>query len=306
MCPYVSKGQWHPFTISSAPGDPTVTVHIKIQGRDSWTGQVLKYLSFMGPKDASYFEFLDSGPRGIVHGKTLGIAGERMIRIYGPHSAPTQHVPEYNVAIVIGSGIGVTPVSACMQQTVFHRWKYDVGETNPSHAYFVWICNYNELQYFRWMIRTIKECQNEVTSLRMKAGNTMNSKTFEVHIYVTSVPEKPVVEDIKIDDDIGFWGRPGNHSLNAEKSTEVCSEMDIYQAMLNPEQGGTQIEDIFIFRGRPDWNTMFGALAGRHPIGKHGVCFCGSPLIGADLKSTCQNNSNAANGLMFTLHKENF
>jgi hypothetical protein len=51
-----------------------------------------------------------------------------MLCIDGPHSAPTQHIPEYGVAIVVGAGIGATPVSATLKSVVFHRWKYYIGQ----------------------------------------------------------------------------------------------------------------------------------------------------------------------------------
>lgn len=55
-CPWISRGQWHPFTITSAQDDPMITLHIKIQGRHSWTRELVEYLSILGPPNSSYFE----------------------------------------------------------------------------------------------------------------------------------------------------------------------------------------------------------------------------------------------------------
>ena len=43
-CPEVSKYEWHPFTISSAPQEPYITFHLRIQGKGSWTRGVKEYL----------------------------------------------------------------------------------------------------------------------------------------------------------------------------------------------------------------------------------------------------------------------
>lgn len=307
QCPSISRGQWHPFTISSAPGDPTVTLHIKILGKNSWTRQLADYFAFMGPKNASYFELADVGAGGVQIGKTTGPSGERMLVVYGPHSAPTQHCPEYPVDIIAGSGIGVTPVSATMQQIVFYRWKYNIGDSNPDHAYFAWVCNYNELEYFRWMVRTVKECQDEVFDLRLKSPDTMGVKTFEVHIYLTSAPETMKPQTVEVDDDIGFWGRPRKPNKGVQKAPEQFSEVEIYEAMLNcPKGKPTIIGDIHIYNGRPKWEELFRTVSERHLASNVGVAFCGNPKIGDDLQKNCREFTRPDANQFFVLHKENF
>ena len=37
-----------------------------------------------------------------------------------------------------------------------------------------------------------------------------------------------------------------------------------------------------------------------------GVCFCGAPVIGADLRGMCEKYSSVQEDCLFTLHKENF
>jgi hypothetical protein len=37
-----------------------------------------------------------------------------------------------------------------------------------------------------------------------------------------------------------------------------------------------------------------------------GVCFCGAPVIGADLRSMCEKYSDIKEDCLFSLHKENF
>lgn len=70
QAPSISRIQWHPFTISSAPQEKTVTVHIRIQGEGSWTRNLATYVGAMGPKDRSYFVLDRQGANGKIPGKT--------------------------------------------------------------------------------------------------------------------------------------------------------------------------------------------------------------------------------------------
>lgn len=78
--PSVSRWQWHPFTISSCDAD-RITLHIRTDG--DWTKKLSK-----------------------LTGQCFG-AG-----IDGPFGAPAQQIYKFDRAIVVGSGIGVTPMSS--------------------------------------------------------------------------------------------------------------------------------------------------------------------------------------------------
>ncbi|KAI9666767.1 MAG: hypothetical protein M1831_001543 [Alyxoria varia] len=79
--PELSLFQWHPFTISGCKGK-TLQFHIKTDG--NWTSK------------------LRSLPNKIAIG------------VDGPYGAPAQRFYEYDRALVIGAGIGVTPFSAIL------------------------------------------------------------------------------------------------------------------------------------------------------------------------------------------------
>jgi len=102
----ISLNEWHPFTIASAPGEveeenKEVVFYIKNSGR--WTGALMDY--------ARAFDLSKSQtPTEIL--------------IRGPNGAPAQNYGDYKHIIVIGSGVGVTPLLSI--------WKGLVNKAKPS------------------------------------------------------------------------------------------------------------------------------------------------------------------------------
>ena len=69
---------------------------------------------------------------------------------------------------------------------------------------------------------------------------------------------------------------------------------------------------ISVWNGRPMWDDIFADI--KHVNGDDhtdiGVCFCGNPAIGGDLKAMCEKYSaekkDTEKRVLFSLHKENF
>jgi hypothetical protein len=93
LMPPVSKMQWHPFTVSSC-GEGFIELHIKCTG--GWTGR-LRQLAYV----------------------------QALQRVYlnGPFGAPAQRYADYRQAIMIGCGIGITPMSAILQSMTVNAAK---------------------------------------------------------------------------------------------------------------------------------------------------------------------------------------
>ena len=79
--PSMSRWQWHPFTISSCDSD-RITLHIRTDG--DWTKQLRRMT-----EERHFFVGID-----------------------GPFGAPAQQIYQFERSIVVGSGIGVTPMSS--------------------------------------------------------------------------------------------------------------------------------------------------------------------------------------------------
>eukprot|EP00049_Salpingoeca_infusionum_P012255 m.221916 g.221916 ORF g.221916 m.221916 type:complete len:800 (-) comp15134_c0_seq9:3616-6015(-) len=81
--PSISHLHWHPFTISSPPSAQTMTMHIKSQGPDTFTGQL--------------YEIAKYNPESIT------------LRIDGPYGRP-YYFDQCGHVMLVAGGIGVTPM----------------------------------------------------------------------------------------------------------------------------------------------------------------------------------------------------
>lgn len=101
--PQLSFFQWHPFTISTCVGRE-MSLHIKTDG--DWTGRL----------------------RGLTDFKFVGIDG--------PYGAPAQRFYDFDQAIIVGAGIGVTPFSGILndlQHREDHRWATSRRDSTSSN-----------------------------------------------------------------------------------------------------------------------------------------------------------------------------
>jgi respiratory burst oxidase len=93
LMPPVSKMQWHPFTVSSC-GEGFIELHIKCTG--GWTERL----------------------RQLAYEQAL-----QRVYLSGPFGAPAQRYSDYRQAIMIGCGIGITPMSAILHSMTVNAVK---------------------------------------------------------------------------------------------------------------------------------------------------------------------------------------
>lgn len=90
--PSISKGEWHPFTIASAPYESTMRFYIKSVGAEnSWTRRLHEGFS----KEAEFSSICE--------------AGELAVHCRGPYGAPAEHSGQYDRMILVSGGVGATP-----------------------------------------------------------------------------------------------------------------------------------------------------------------------------------------------------
>lgn len=292
-CPDISRKEWHPFTISSAPEDPYVSVHIRARKDMDWCWSLRQKLN---PKDQECITF----PAQSIHprppespppmskkkkGKKKSkistsvvpidgtkhawgdIAAERktvVLRVDGPYGSAAQEVFDFQVGLYCGAGVGVTPFASIIRSLVLRQqMALKVSSKAPlvRKVHFYWLCRTKE-EFLSF--RDLMKCQ------------IADRKVFNFNLYLSGESEltnSDFAHEIK----------------NFKKWSKV-------------------------YMGRPNWRRIFGELRKNHKGKEIGVFMCGPPAIASQLSQCCRKYSDPKGGLVgdmsertaFVFHKENF
>ncbi|TPX59307.1 hypothetical protein SpCBS45565_g07765 [Spizellomyces sp. 'palustris'] len=247
--PSVSYLQWHPFTISSCPEEGFVSVHIRIVG--DWTRKAAKTLG-------CYNTSADSPSKPGVKLPT--------IRVDGPFGAPAEDFYNYEVAVLVSAGIGVTP-AASLLKSVWYRY-YRKAPMRLRKVYFFWTAR--EKESFSWF-----------QSLLSTLEQSVPTSFLEIHVYLTG---KLSVDDIQ------------NVVLN-----DPDSNYDPLTELRNKTHFGRP-EWPRIFGGvRAGIEREVTASGGTTQVG---VFYCGPTALAHVLRKAC--GSQSGGGVEFEFRKEHF
>ncbi|XP_020296286.1 dual oxidase-like [Pseudomyrmex gracilis] len=150
-CPALKTNECHPFTLSSAPHETNLSIHIRAVG--PWTINIREHLELCK-----------------LSNKNLPV-----IHIDGPYGEGHQDWDKYKVSIMVGGGIGVTPFASVLKDIVF-----------KSHCKLHFGC---KKVYFLWVTRTQKQFEWMVDILRELEKADVNN-TVSIHIFVTQFYQK--------------------------------------------------------------------------------------------------------------------
>jgi NADPH oxidase len=140
--PDVSSTQWHPFTITSCPFDPYLSVHVRQVG--DFTRALGDALG-CGPAQAKDLEGLD--PNGMYEVALQNGQTMPAIRVDGPYGAPAEDVFENEIAVLIGTGIGVTPWASILKN-IWHLRSSPNPPRRLRRVEFIWVCK--DTSSFEW------------------------------------------------------------------------------------------------------------------------------------------------------------
>ncbi|KAJ0391426.1 hypothetical protein ATCC90586_011011 [Pythium insidiosum] len=169
-CPSISSHEWHPFTISSAPGDNYVSIHMRKAG--DWTGA---FHQLIADCHANRKEYPD-------------------VYLDGPVGAPTQDYHRYSTIICVAGGIGVTPFASILKDVV-HLWE-EYRCQNCKHVRHPSNFKIQKL-YFHWTTRGqeslgwFENTMNQITSMD-------RDNVIEAHQYLTTVKESDNTAQLKM------------------------------------------------------------------------------------------------------------
>ncbi|KAI4725184.1 hypothetical protein E4T49_07111 [Aureobasidium sp. EXF-10728] len=279
-CPEVSKNQWHPFTITSCPFDPYISVHVRQVG--DFTRSLANALG-AGPEQAALYGELD--PMGMY--EVALQQGQEMptLRIDGPYGAPAEDVFDHEIAILVGTGIGVTPWASILKNI----WHMRLSPNPPKRlkrVEFIWVCKTTtSFEWFQALLSSL-EMQSLSMSSPMDGDKPADEidEFLRIHTYLTQ----------KMDVD-----QANNIVLNSVGTTK------------DPL---TELNSRTNF-GRPDFNRLLGAMrdsieSGTYTSGLEsrraevGVYFCGPNVAARGIRKACQDES--SHDVKFRFWKEYF
>ncbi|KAJ0266187.1 Respiratory burst oxidase protein A [Hirschfeldia incana] len=288
-CSEVSSLEWHPFSITSAPGDEYLSVHIRVLG--DWTKQLRQLFS-----EVCKPRLPDENTQNRADPRLLNnIPNFPRILIDGPYGAPAQDYKNFEVVLLVGLGIGATPMISIVKDIINNiKGNGDIEEGRNSNrrqspirnmatpplsparrsetfrtkrAYFYWVTR--EQGSFDWF----KNVMDEVAL-------TDRNKVIELHNYCTSVYEEGDARSALI---------TMLQSLNhAKHGVDVVS--------------GTRVMSHF---AKPNWRSVYKKVAVKHPKTKVGVFYCGAAGLVKELRHLALDFSHNTS-TKFCFHKENF
>jgi NADPH oxidase 2 len=170
--PAVSAWQYHPFTLTSAPEEDHLSVHVRMVG--DFTKELGKMLGCADPSSKKR----PAGPQRaftVMNRKANGANahGPQLfpnISIDGPYSTASEDVFKYETAILVGAGIGITPFASILKSTWYRMSNPDNWAQNRLRkVYFFWICrDFGSLAWFRSLLSAIEE-QDKMRQIEVRA-----------------------------------------------------------------------------------------------------------------------------------------
>ncbi|KAJ9623007.1 uncharacterized protein PV06_04776 [Exophiala oligosperma] len=276
--PAVSSQQWHPFTITSCPFDPYISIHVRQVG--DWTKAVGDALG-CGPAQAKQF---DGEENNGIYEIALS-AGQEMpaIRIDGPYGAPAEDVFDNEIAVLIGTGIGVTPWASVLK----HIYNIRAGPNPPrrlKRVEFLWVTR--SIESFEWFQTLLSSLEQQSAQAAQSVGGP---EFLRIHTYLTQKVDQNTAANI-------YLNTVGNA---VDPLTELRTK--------------TQY-------GRPDFKRLFGAMRDglmdqtyldvkeasitAQMKASVGVYFCGPGAAAREIKDACKYTSNDL--VKFRFWKEHF
>jgi hypothetical protein len=197
-----------------------------------------------------------------------------------------------------------------------YRWKKNFP---PEIVHFYWIVRHTEVDSYQWLVHLLTELSYEMKRAR-EAKQIEKTYYCEINIYVTATPKENTKGLPSAGNATHTKLKRAAKQLSDAFSKPYFTADQLYMNMLYPTvssknqiqhmrknpKASNRLQDIWVWNGRPQWEEIFQTMKLERQHSDIGVCFCGAPIIGADLQKNCEKFSSSAEDILFTLHKENF
>ncbi|XP_072881154.1 dual oxidase 2-like [Hemitrygon akajei] len=239
----LGTNEYHPFTLTSAPHEDTLSLHIRAVG--PWTMRLREIYSAENLASIGYY------PK---------------IYLDGPFGEGHQEWNKFEVSVLVGGGIGVTPFASILKDLV-HKSTIK-GKISCKKIYFIWVTRTQ--RQFEWLEDIIREVEE-----------TDKNSLVSVHIYITQLAEKFDLRTTML--------------YICERHFQKVSNRSLF----------TGLQSITHF-GRPQFVPFFSSLVDVHSeVTKVGVFSCGPPGMTKNVEKACKD-MNKRHKMQFHHHYENF
>ncbi|KAL4301897.1 hypothetical protein GQ457_10G001410 [Hibiscus cannabinus] len=293
QCPSISPFEWHPFSITSAPGDEYLSVHIRTVG--DWT-QELKRV-FTEVNDSPFV----IGRARFGGSEYIDRNCQPKLLVDGPYGAPAQDYRNYDVLLLVGLGIGATPFISILRDLLNNTRPDDQMDstTEMSRSDDSW--------------NSFASSNYTANSSLSIGGKKKSPRTRNAHFYwVTREPGsfewfKGVMDEVAEMDHKGQIELHNYLTSVYEEGDARSTLITMVQALNHAKHGvdilsGTRVRTHF---ARPNWREVFRKIASKHPHATVGVFYCGMPVLAKELKKLSRELSHKTS-TRFEFHKEYF
>ena len=204
------------------------------------------------------------------------------LRIDGPYGAPAEDVLDNEIAVLIGTGIGVTPWASILKNI----WHLRAGPNPPrrlKRVEFIWVCkDTNSFEWFQTLLSSLEEQSAAAAEVSGAAPEFLR-----IHTYLTQRIDANTAANIYLN----------SVGMSHDPLTELRSRTNF---------------------GRPDFKRLFGAMREGIRDGSYmggvkwedkavtdvGVYFCGPNTAARDIKKATKEAT--GEDIRFRFWKEYF
>ncbi len=260
-CNVVDFSEYHSLTITSAPHENVLSLHIKARG--PWTWRLRNYfdpnMNSNGANDEEDERRLEEQEEKI----------QPRVRLQGPFGGGNQDWYKFEVAVMIGAGIGVTPYASILNDLVFGTSTNRYSGVACKKVYFLWITpSHRSFEWFMDVLRDVEK--KDVTNV------------LEMHIFITQFFHKYDLRTTML--------------YICENHFQRLSRRSLF----------TNLRAANHF-GRPDMVSFLRFVQKKHSyVSKVGVFSCGPRAVTKTNSAACEEVNRTRKLPYFTHHFEHF